>query len=124
MSYTISGDAIFEVRRESNNPDSEYKGSKTIEKSYMHENGNWCWYIVRSPVEGYPYKTYFYICACPKGGSNYKENYGDRITGEKTIISFKRDGTEEITTEKLSYAGQTTSKDGKYADNGGLTIAR
>lgn len=123
MSYTISGDATFEVRYEYNEPEYEFSKIKIIEKSNMKEHLNWCWYIVKHNGDGNPYKTYFYICACPKGGSNSRVDFDDVIIGEKTTISIRPDGTEVTKTNTLIYAGHTTTTTGNYIDNGGATNA-
>lgn len=125
MSYTISGESIFEYRNEYEPPSSGgtyVTKMTTTEKAVMPEHKNWCWYIVKSNVTSSAYTTYFYICACPKGGSNLQENYTQVITGEKTQIATKSDGTTKTTTTALKYSGHTSTKDGNYID-GATTVA-
>lgn len=125
MSYTISGESTFEVRQEFEPPAQDvYTKMTTILKANMHVHSDWCWYIVKHNA-GSPYKTYFYICACPKGGGNNSiVNFDDAITAEETKIKTKINGSEETTKKEIQIAGHTTTKNGNYIDNGGATVAK
>lgn len=124
MSYTISGETKFEVRREFEQPEQgRYTKRTNILSATMHAHLNWCWYIVKRKASG-AYKEYFYICACNKGGGNHSsENFNDAITAQETIIKTKTDGSEETTTNEIHISGHTTTKNGNYIDNGGATVA-
>lgn len=124
MSYTIEGDTKFEIRREFDPPEQgRYTKRNTIRTAHMHQHLNWCWYIVKHNASS-PYKTYFYICACPKGGGNNSPvNFDKSITAEEITIKTKIDGSEEKTTKEITIAGHTTTKSGNYIDNGSATVA-